>query len=78
MLLHRGVELLREVIRHVGHAWLLLVGSAQAALVLARLLAVLLLGVLAVPFGCLKKGERHGTFLVNQLLYYQIIVLMYY
>ena len=50
MLLHAGVELLGEVVGYVGHPGFLLVGSAQAAFVLACLLVVLLLGVLAITF----------------------------
>ena len=56
MFLHGGVELLGEVVGHVGHPRLLLVGSAQtAALVLARLFTVLLFGILAVTFRGLKR-----------------------
>ena len=50
--LHTSVELLGEVIGHIGHPWFLLIGSDQAAvLVLASLLTVLLFGILAVTFG---------------------------
>lgn len=61
VLLHGCIQLLGEVIRHVGHARLLLVGSAQAALILARFLAVLLLGVLAVSFCSLEL--KNSTFI---------------
>ncbi len=50
MFLHGGVELLGKVIGNIGHSWFLLVGSAQAALVLACLFIVLLFGILAVSF----------------------------
>lgn len=50
MFLHSSVEFLRKVIGNIGHPWFLLVGSAQAALVLARLFIVLLFGILAVSF----------------------------
>lgn len=50
MFLHGGVEFLGQVVGHVGHSRLLLVGSAHAALVLARLFIVLLFGILAVAF----------------------------
>lgn len=56
VLLHGGVELLGEVIGHVGHPGFLLVGSAQAAFVLTCLLVVLLLGVLAVTFSGLWES----------------------
>lgn len=48
MFLHSGIELLGQVIGNIGHPWLLLIGSAQATLVLARLFIVLLFGILAV------------------------------
>jgi len=48
--LHGGVEFLGKVIGNTGHPWFLLVGSAQATLVLARFLIVLLFGILAVSF----------------------------
>lgn len=50
MFLHGGIELLGEIVGHVGHPGFLLVGSAQAALVLACLFIVLLFGILAVSF----------------------------
>lgn len=46
--LQRGVELLGQVVGYIGHARLLLIGSAHAALVFIGLLVVLLLGVFAV------------------------------
>ena len=50
MLLHGGIEFLGKVIGNTGHPWFFLIGSAQAALVLARLLIVLLFGIFAVSF----------------------------
>lgn len=50
MFLHGGIELLGKIIGNVGHPRLLLVGSAQATLVLACLFIVLLFGILAVSF----------------------------
>ncbi len=50
MFLHGGIELLRKVIGNIGHPWFLLVGSAQATLVLAGLFVVLLFGIFAVSF----------------------------
>lgn len=48
VLLHSGIQLLGEVIRHIGHARLFLIATAQAALVLTCLLIVLLFGIFAV------------------------------
>lgn len=50
MFLHGSVELLGKVIGNIGHPWFFLVGSAQAALVLASLFIILLFGILAVSF----------------------------
>ena len=58
MFLHVGVELLGQVIGHVGHARLLLIGPAHAALVLIGLLIVLFLGVLALRLSPLEDGGR--------------------
>ena len=56
---HGGVQFLGKVIGDVGHPGLLLIGSAQAALVLARLFIVLLFGILAVSFcGLSMKAQR--------------------
>ena len=60
VLLHAGVEFLREVIGHVGQAWLLLIGSAHTALILRSLLAVLFLGVLAVALRGLHENFPHS------------------
>lgn len=54
MLLHGGIELLRQVIGHIGHAGLLLVSSADAALILVGFFVVLFLGVLAVALAPLQ------------------------
>lgn len=48
MLLHGCIKFLRQVIGHTWHPGFLFVGPAQTALVLARLLIVLFLGVFAV------------------------------
>lgn len=58
MFLHGGIELLGEIIGDIWHAWFLFIGSAQAALVLASLLAVLLFGIFAVTAGCLNGQEN--------------------
>lgn len=58
VLLHRGVELLGQVVGHVGHAGLLLVGSTDAAFILVGFLIVLLLGVLAVALAALKRYKE--------------------
>ena len=50
MLLHSGIQLLGEVIGHIGHARLFLIATTQAALVLTCLLIVLLFGIFAVSF----------------------------
>lgn len=46
--LHSGIQLLGEVIGHIGHARLLLIATTQTALVLTCLLVVLLFGIFAV------------------------------
>lgn len=48
VLLHSGIQLLGEVIGHIGHARLLLIATTQAALVFTCLLIVLLFGIFAV------------------------------
>lgn len=52
---HSGIELLGEVIGHIRHPRLLLIGTAQAALVLTRLFIVFLLCIFAIPFCVLFK-----------------------
>lgn len=54
MLLHGGIELLGQVVGHIGHAGLLLVGAANAAFVFVGLLIVLFLGILAVTLTALR------------------------
>lgn len=54
MFLHGGVELLGKVVGDTGHPGFLLIGSAQAAFVLARLFVVLLFGIFAVSLGGLQ------------------------
>lgn len=58
VLLHRGIQLLGQVIGHVGHAGLLLVGSTDTAFVLIGFLVVLLLGILAVALAALKQHAK--------------------
>ena len=55
VLLHGGVEFLGQVVGHVGHAGLLLVGAADAAFILVGFLIVLFLGVLAVALAALQQ-----------------------
>ena len=50
VLLQAGVKLLGQVIGYIRHPRLLLVGSADAALVFVGFFVVLLLGVLAITF----------------------------
>lgn len=58
MFFHSGIEFLGKVIGDIGHPWLLLIGSAHAALVFTRLLVVLLLCIFTVTFCVLNKtGE---------------------
>lgn len=57
MLLHRGVELLGQIIGYIRHPRLFLIGSADAALVFVGFLVILLFGILAVSVGSL---EIHG------------------
>ncbi len=56
MLLHRGVELLGQVIGYIRHPRLFLIGSADAALVFVGFLVILLFGILAVSLSSL--GNR--------------------
>ena len=59
MLLHRGVELLGQIVGYIRHPRLFLVGSADAALVFVGFLVVLLFGILAVSLGSLEI-DGHG------------------
>lgn len=54
MLLHRGVELLGQIIGYIRHPRLFLVGSTDAALVFVGFLVILLFGILAVSLGSLE------------------------
>lgn len=58
MLLHGGVQLLREVIGYTGHAWLLLVAPTQAALVFAGFLVVFLFSIFAVSLCYLQVSTK--------------------
>lgn len=53
MFLHGGIQLLGQVVGHIGHAGLLLVGSANAAFVFVGFFIVLFLGILAVTLTAL-------------------------
>lgn len=53
MLLHRGIELLGQIISYIWHPRLFLIGSADTALVLVGLFVILLFGILAVSMGSL-------------------------
>lgn len=58
MLLHGGIQLLRQIVGHVWHAGFLLVSSADATLILVGFFVVLFLGVFAVTLASLQ--ETHG------------------
>lgn len=58
VLLHRGVELLGQIVGYVRHPRLLFIGSAHAALVFIGLLVVLLLSVLAITLRPLQEAEN--------------------
>ena len=57
VLLHGGIQLLRQVVGNIGHAGLLLVGAANAAFVFVGLLVVLFLRIFAVTLTALQP---HG------------------
>lgn len=57
MLLHRGVELLGQIIGNIWHPRLFLICSTDAALVFVGFLIVLLFGILAVSMGSLKTDR---------------------
>lgn len=69
MLLHRGIELLGQIIGYIRHPRLLLIGSADAALVFVGFLVILLFGILAVSLGSLEI-DRHEH-LEKQTLHYR-------
>lgn len=54
MFLHRGIELLGQVIGYIRHPRLFLIGSADAALVFVGFLVILFFGILAVSLGSLE------------------------
>ena len=58
VLLHGGIEFLREIIRHIGHAWLLLIAPTQAALVFAGFLIILLFSIFAISLCHLQVNTR--------------------
>lgn len=60
MFLHGGIQFLREVVGYIGHAWLLLIASAQAALVFAGFLIILLFSIFAVSL-CHLQDSRKET-----------------
>ena len=61
MLLHRGIELLGQIIGYIRHPRLFLIGSADAALVFVGFLVILLFGILAVSKGSLEiDGHKHS------------------
>lgn len=53
--LHGSVELLGQVVGHVGHTGFLLVGPADTAFILVGFLVVLFLGILAVTLAALQQ-----------------------
>ena len=58
VLLHGGIELLGQVIGHVGHTGLLFVGPADAAFILVGFLIILFLGILAVTLAALQQHAK--------------------
>lgn len=67
MFLHGGVELLGQVVGYIWHPRLLLIGSADAALVFVGLLVILLFGILAVSLGSLEiDGHKCSERLHNR------------
>lgn len=54
MLLHSGIQLLRQIIGHIWHAGFLLVSSADTTLILVGFFVVLFLGVFAVALASLQ------------------------
>lgn len=58
MLFHGGVEFLGQVVGYIRHPRLLLVGSADAALVFVGLLVVPLFGIFAVSVRSLGINEQ--------------------
>lgn len=56
--LHGGVELLGQVVGHVGHTRFLLIGPADTAFILVGFLVVLFLGILAVTLAALQQHAK--------------------
>lgn len=67
MLLHSGIQLLRQIIGHIWHAGFLLVSSADATLILVGFLVVLFLGVFAVALASLQQTHRKDVTLYRAL-----------
>lgn len=63
MLLHRGVQLLREVVGDIRHAGLLLVAPTQAALVFAGFLIIFLFSIFAVSLRHLQVSRGNKKML---------------
>lgn len=55
--LHGSVELLGQVVGHVGHTGFLLVGPADTAFIFVGFLVVLFLGILAVTLAALQQHK---------------------
>lgn len=76
VLLHSGIQLLGEVIGHIGHARLLLIATTQAALVFTCLLIVLLFGIFAVSLAHLAILKtfyvRYLSNTMSQFYYFYI------
>lgn len=58
MLLHGGIQFLGEVVGHIRHAWFLLIAPAQAALVFAGFLVILLFRIFAVSLCHLQDSIK--------------------
>lgn len=63
VLLHRGVQLLREVVGDIRHAGLLLVAPTQAALVFAGFLIIFLFSIFAVSLRHLQVSRGNKKML---------------
>lgn len=55
--LHGSIELLGQVVGHIGHTGFLLVGSADTAFIFVGFLVVLFLGILAVTLAALQQHK---------------------
>lgn len=58
VLLHSGIQFLREVVGDVGHSRLLFITTTQAALIFTGLLIVLLFSIFAISFAYLEDEPR--------------------